>query len=151
MTSDAKTPDEYVAKLPYERKTVISKLRDIIRTNLPKGFEECISYKMIGFVVPHAIFPAGYHVDPKLPLPFINIASQKNFVALYHSGIYADRKLFHWFTSEYPKHCKRKLNMGKSCVRFKYLDDIPYELIKELCTKMTPEDWVKLYEKRLKK
>ncbi len=151
MTIDAKTPDEYISKLPEDRETVVNKLRNTIKGNLPKGFEECINYKIIGFVVPHSIFPDGYHVDPKLPLPFINIASQKNFVAVYHSGIYADKKLLHWFIGEYPKHCKRKLNMGKSCVRFKYMDDIPYELIGELCTKMTPQDWISLYEKNIEK
>lgn len=151
MTIDAKTPDEYINKLPENRKTVVNKLRNTIKENLPKGFEECINYKMIGFVVPHSIFPDGYHVDPKLPLPFINLASQKNYVAVYHSGIYADEKLLNWFTGEYPKHCKRKLNMGKSCVRFKYMDDIPYELIGELCKKMTPQDWVSLYKKNIKK
>lgn len=151
MTIDAKTPDEYINKLPENRKTVVNKLRNTIKENLPKGFEECINYKMIGFVVPHSIFPDGYHVDPKLPLPFINLASQKNFVAVYHSGIYADEKLLNWFTGEYPKHCKRKLNMGKSCVRFKYMDDIPYELIGELCKKMTPQDWVSLYKKNIEK
>ena len=104
MTIDAKTPDEYIQKLPEERKETVSKLRETIRTNLPVGFEECINYKMIGFVVPHSIYPDGYHCDPKLPLPFINIASQKNFVALYHMGIYADKALLDWFVGEYPKH-----------------------------------------------
>lgn len=151
MTVDAKTPDEYVSKLPDERKKAVSLLRKTIQQNLPKGFEETISYKMIGYVVPHSIYPNGYHVSPKLPLPFVNLASQKNFIAVYHSGIYADKHLMEWFTAEYPKHCKRKLDMGKSCIRFKYLDDIPYALIGELCAKMTPEEWIELYEKNIKK
>ncbi len=151
MTIDAKTPDEYIAKLPEDRKEAVSKLRKTIQDNLPEGFEECISYKMIGYVVPHSLYPDGYHCNPKLPLPFINIASQKNFVALYHSGIYADRSLLDWFVGEYPKHVKTKLDMGKSCVRFKKVENIPYELIAELCQKMTPQAWIDLYEKNTKK
>ncbi|PIB29310.1 hypothetical protein BFP77_06495 [Maribacter sp. 4U21] len=151
MTIDAQTVDEYISKLPEERKKVITLLRKTIEENLPNGFKECINYKMIGYVVPHTIYPNGYHCDPKLPLPFINIASQKNYVALYHSGIYADKKLLNWFVAEYPKHCNRKLDMGKSCVRFKHMDDIPYELIAELSTKMTVTDWIGIYEERIKK
>lgn len=151
MTIDAKTVDEYIAKVPSERTAAISKLRDTIRTNLPEGFEEGINYKMIGYYVPHNIYPKGYHCDPSLPLPFINIASQKNFVALYHSGIYADRMLSEWFINEYPKYVKTKLDMGKSCIRFKNVDHIPYELIGQLCQKMTVEDWIALYEKNIKR
>lgn len=151
MTIDAKTVDEYISKLPDDRKEAVSKLRKTVKENLPEGFEECISYKMIGYVVPHSIYPPGYHCDPKLPLPFLNIASQKNFVALYHSGIYADKKLHDWFVTEYPEHAKTKLDMGKSCVRFKKMDDIPYGLIAQLCQKITVKDWVALYEKNVKR
>ncbi len=151
MTIDAKTPDEYVSKVPEDRREAISRLRETVKTNLPKGFEECISYKMIGYVVPHSLYPNGYHPDPKLPLPFINIASQKNFVALYHSGIYADKNLHDWFVQEYPKHVKTKLDMGKSCIRFKNVNHIPYELIAALCSKMTPKNWIELYEQNTKK
>lgn len=151
MTIDAKTVEEYLQKVPKERTAAISKLRDTVKTNLPQGFEEGISYKMIGYYVPHSIYPQGYHCDPSLPLPFINIASQKNFVALYHSGIYADKKLSDWFVEEYPKHVKTKLDMGKSCIRFKNVSHIPYELIGELCQKMTVEDWIALYEKNVKR
>tara|TARA_B100000949_G_scaffold184984_1_gene166870 strand:+ start:8078 stop:8536 length:459 start_codon:yes stop_codon:yes gene_type:complete len=151
MTIEAKTPDEYLEKLPKERKEVISKLRETVKDNLPKGFEECINYKMLGYVVPHSIYPNGYHCDPKLPLPFINIASQKNFVALYHMGIYANPELLDWFVVEYPKHVSTKLDMGKSCIRFKNINTIPYELIAALCQKMTPQEWVALYEKNTKK
>ncbi len=147
MTIDATTVEEYISKLPDERKTAVSKLRETVKNNLPAGFEECISYKMIGYVVPHSLYPKGYHCDTKLPLPFINIASQKNFVALYHSGIYADTKLYEWFVNEYPKHVKTKLDMGKSCIRFKKVETIPYDLIAELCQKMAPEQWIALYEK----
>jgi len=150
MQYKASSPKEYIEQLPEERKKVVSKIRGIINKNIPEGFKEQISYNMLGWVVPHSTYPNGYHCDPKLPLPFMNLASQKNFIALYHSGIYADRKLYDWFVSEYPKHCKRKLDMGKSCVRFKSMDDIPYDLIAELCAKMTIEDWIALYEKNVK-
>ena len=151
MIIDANTVEEYIAKVPKERTAAISKLRDTVKNNLPKGFEEGISYKMIGYFVPHSIYPHGYHCDPKLPLPFINIASQKNFVALYHSGFYADKNLLDWFVGEYPKYVKTKLDMGKSCIRFKKVENIPYPLIGELCQKMTVEDWITLYEKNTKR
>jgi len=151
MKIEAKSPDDYISKLSGERKTAISRLRKVISENLPEGFEETMSYGMIGFVVPKSIYPKGYHVTPELPLPFINIASQKNFVALYHSGVYADKKLYEWFVSEFPKHSKTKLDMGKSCIRFKKTENIPYELIGELVKKMKVEDWVKLYESKIKK
>jgi len=150
MQYKANSPEDYIRQLPEERQPVISNIRKIILENIPKGFEEQMSYGMLGYVVPHSIYPDGYHCDTKLPLPFINLASQKNFVALYHSGIYADPNLHDWFVKEYSKHCKRNLDMGKSCVRFKSMDDIPYDLIKELCTKMTVDDWVALYEKNVK-
>ncbi len=151
MTIDAKTPDEYISKIPEERKAAVSKLRETVKVNLPKGFEECINYKMIGYVVPHSLYPGGYHCDPKLPLPFINIASQKHFVALYHAGIYADKKLLKWFVGEYPKYVSTKLDMGKSCIRFKKMERIPFELIAELCRKMSVEAWIALYEKNIKR
>ena len=151
MPNTYETVDSYIEQLPEDRKEVFEKLRQTILENLPKGFAEVISYGMIGYVVPHSIFPQGYHCDPKLPLPFINIASQKNFIALYHMGIYADPTLLEWFTAEYPKHSKRKLDMGKSCIRFKKLDEIPFALIAELVAKITVKDWIKLYESMLKK
>ncbi|WP_289037276.1 DUF1801 domain-containing protein [uncultured Zobellia sp.] len=147
MNYKADSPEAYIAQLPAERQEVISKLRKTILDHLPTGFEEQISYGMLGYVVPHSLYPDGYHCNPKLPLPFINLASQKNFVALYHSGIYANPELYDWFVAEYPKHCKRKLDMGKSCIRFKSMTDIPYELIAELSTKMSVDDWIALYEK----
>jgi hypothetical protein len=150
MKSDAATPEEYIENLPEDRKRAISALRKTILANLPKGFEEVMSYGMLGYVVPHSKYPSGYHCSPELPLPFINIASQKNFVALYHMGIYSDKSLFSWFVSEYPKYVKTKLDMGKSCVRFKNIELIPYELIGELCTKMTVDQWIELYESNIK-
>jgi hypothetical protein len=142
---------EYVEGLPEDRQVIIKKLQSLIKKNIPKGFEEQLSYGMIGYVVPHKIYPDGYHCDPKLPLPFLSIASQKNFIALYHMGMYAKPDLLDWFVSEYPKHCKSKLDMGKSCVRFKKMDDIPYALLEELIKKMTVADWISIYEKNYKK
>ena len=150
MRYEANSPDDYISQLPEERQDVVSKLRKIINENLPSGYKEVMSYGMIGWVVPHEIYPDGYHCDPKLPLPFINLASQKNFVAVYHSGVYAKEELLKWFVDEYPKHAKRKLDMGKSCIRFKKMDDVPYDLIGELCGKITVEQWVDLYETNLK-
>ena len=151
MQYKAASPEEYLAQLPEDRQEVISKLRKVINDNLPEGFSEQISYGMIGWVVPHSIYAPGYHCDPKQELPFLSIASQKNFVALYHFAMYADENLLNWFVAEYPKHCKRKLDMGKSCVRLKKMDDIPYELIGELASKMTVEKWIEIYETNLKR
>ncbi len=152
MQTQASTPDKYVEKLPENRKEVIQKLRDTIKKVLPKGFEEVVSYGMLGYVVPHSIYPSGYHCDPKQPLPFMGLASQKNHIGFYHMGLYADEKLLNWFTTNYPKHCKTKLDMGKSCIRFKKsADNIPFELLSELVQKMTVNDWVQFYEKKFKK
>jgi len=151
MQYEANTVNHYIDQLPEDRKAPVEKLRQTVAKNLPKGFEEGLSYKMIGFYVPHALYPDGYHCNTKLPLPFINIASQKNFVALYHMGLYANKKLMDWFVSEYSKHSNYKLDMGKSCVRFKKIDDIPHSLIAELCTKITVDEWVSIYEATFKK
>ena len=151
MQSKAKTIDEFFDSLPEKRQEVIKKLRQTILDNLPTGFEEIIQYGMPSYVVPHSIYPDGYHCNPKKPLPFLGIASQKNFVALYHMGMYADQNLMNWFTGEYPNHCNLKLDMGKSCVRFKKMDKIPNELIGCLVSKMTVEEWIKIYETNLKK
>lgn len=149
MRSTAATPEQYIKELPADRKEAISKLRETILKNLPKGFKEVIGYGMLGYVVPHELFPPGYHCDPKLPLPFINIASQKNFIALYHMGIYADPKLLKWFTDEYAKQVPFKLDMGKSCIRFKNPEQIPYKLIGDLVKKISVRDWITNYEKNL--
>ena len=151
MQSKATTPEQYLSELPEDRKVAMLKLRNAIKENLPQGFEEVISYGMLGYVVPHSIYPSGYHCDPKLPLPFINLASQKNFIALYHMGIYANKNLESWFVSEYPKHVKTKLDMGKSCIRFKKMDDIPFDFIGELAAKVSVEDWISNYEKAYRK
>ena len=151
MTSDATTVEEYIQELPEDRKRAISQLRKTIKDYIPAGFEEVMSYGMIGYVVPHSLYPSGYHCSPELPLPFINIASQKNFVALYHMGVYANKDLYNWLVTEYTKHVKTKLDMGKSCIRFKKIETIPYELLGELCSKMTAQEWIDLYECNIKK
>ncbi|WP_298121013.1 DUF1801 domain-containing protein [Flavobacterium sp.] len=151
MQSSAKTPDQYISELPEDRKEVMQKLRDVTLKNLPKGFEEQMSYGMLGYVVPHSIYPNGYHCNTKDPLPFFAIASQKNSINIYHMMVYSDKNLHDWFSSEYPKYCKSKLDMGKSCIRFKKIDDIPFELIGELLSKITVEQWISEYEKVLKK
>jgi hypothetical protein len=146
MQSNSLTVKDYLKELPIDRAPYFIKLRDTILNNIPLGFEEVMSYGMISYVVPHTIYPAGYHCDPKLPLQFTAIASQKNFIAIYHMGIYGSPKLYDWFVTEYPKHCKTKLDMGKSCIRFKKMDDIPYKLIAELMTKITVKDWINVYQ-----
>ena len=151
MQYKASSPEEYIKLLPEERKEPVKKLRQIILDNLPKGMEEQMSYGMLGFVIPHSIYPDGYHCDPRLPLPFMNLASQKNFIALYHMGMYAKNDLLVWFTEEYDKKCNYKLDMGKSCVRFKKMDDIPYDLIAELVQKMSTKEWISIYENQIKK
>lgn len=151
MTIKARTIAEYVKQIPEDRQQVFEKLLSILRENLPPGFEECLSYGMPAFSVPHSLYPQGYHVSPQVALPFISIASQKNFIAFYHMGLYATPELNSWWQEEYPKYSKRKLDMGKSCVRFKKMDDIPFELIQKLAQKVSPEEWIATYEKQLKK
>jgi len=141
----AKTPTQYIAALPPDRKAVIERLRRTIRNNLPRGFEETIDYGMIGYVVPHRLYPAGYHCAPEHPVPFISLASQKQYVSFYHMGLYAGQML-EWFKAEWPKHTTAKLDMGKSCVRFRDFDAIPYDLIASLARRMTPRQWIALYE-----
>ena len=148
--SKPKTIAEYIAALSPERKIAINQLIACIRENIPAGFEECLNYGMPSWVVPHTLYEPGYHVDPKLPLPFLSVASQKSHVAVYHMGIYADDVLLHWFRENYSKHSKTKLNMGKSCIRFKKIETIPYELIGSLCAKMSPKAWVDIYESQIK-
>lgn len=146
MNSKANSPEEYIQELPEEGEVIIQKLRKTILDNIPDGFEETMSYGMIGYVIPHSVYPKGYHCTPELPLSFLSIASQKNFVALYHMGIYADKDLLNWFTSAYKTFSPRKLDIGKSCIRFKKPEDIPYEIISELVSKITPQDWIQTYE-----
>lgn len=145
------TIKEYIATIPEERLSTFLKLQKTIKKHLSEGFEETLSYGMLGWVVPLKYYPEGYLCNPKLPLPFVNLANQKGFIAVYHSGMYADKNIYDWFVKEYPKHCKYKLDMGKSCVRFKKMEDIPYDLISELMSKFTVDEWIQLYENKLKK
>lgn len=151
MQSKATTVDQYLSEVPPERQEAINKLRKVILKNLPKGFKEVMGYGMMGYCVPHSIYPAGYHCNPKDPLPFAGMASQKNSINFYHMGIYADPKLLKWFIDEYKKTGLGKLDMGKSCIRFKKPENIPYKLIGELCSKITVEKWIETYEKNIKK
>ncbi len=140
------TPESYIDSLPEDRRDVIARLREEINRSLPKGFQEAISYGAIGWVVPHELYPAGYHCDPKQPLPFLSVASQKSHIAVYHMGLYSSPEMLDWFREEWPKHSPKKLDMGKSCIRFKKPEDVPIVLIGELCSKMTPKDWIAIYE-----
>ena len=151
MQSQATTVDQYLSEVPPEKQEAINKLRKVILKNLPKGYKEVMSYGMMGYCVPHTIYPAGYHCNPKEPLPFAMLASQKNSVNFYHMGIYMEPKLLTWFTDEYAKTGLGKLDMGKSCMRFKNAENIPYKLIGDLMTKLTVEKWIEMYEKKLKR
>lgn len=151
MTSNATTVEAYLDTVPADRLEAFSKLRKTLLKHLPKGFTEGMGYGMVGYCVPHSLYPPGYHCDPKLPLPFISIASQKNFIALYHMGLYADPQLMAWFTDAYAKAVPGKLDMGKSCVRFKKPDQIPFDLIAQLAAKVTPQQWIEQYEAAFRK
>lgn len=151
MRMEASTPEAYLDSVQEERKAVMRRLHELIMENLPQGFEAGIGYGMLGYVVPHSLYPAGYHCDPKQPLPFMGLASQKNNISFYHMGLYADTELLNWFTSEYPKYSKTKLDMGKSCIRFKKEENIPFPLLAELVRKMKPDDWIRLYESNIKR
>jgi hypothetical protein len=149
MNQAPQSVHDYIANLPSERREPFLKLRDTILHNLPDGFIEIIQYGMPSYVVPLKTYPNGYHCSPETPLPFISLASQKKFIALYHMGIYSDKKLHEWFLMEYPRFSKKKPDVGKSCIRFNNMNDIPYPLIGELAAKITPGDWISLYEKML--
>lgn len=151
MHSALTTPQEYFDSLPADRKQAMNEIRKVILANLPEGFSEVMAYGMPGYVISHAVYPDGYHCNPKQSLPFISIASQKNFIVLHHLGLYTDNEMLEWFVNEYPKHSKQKPDMGKGCIRFRKIDQIPYTLIGELATKMTPRQWIAIYEKQLKK
>ena len=151
MQSTVSNPQEYFNSLPEERKEAMNRLRKVILDNLPEGFVEEMSYGMPGYVVPHSLYPAGYHCNPKLPLPFMSLASQKNFIAFYHMGLYADKKTLHWFLEEYPNYMSTKADMGKSCLRFKKSEHIPYELVGQLVQKFGVQDWIRCYESNFTK
>ena len=151
MQSTATSAEAYLAELPEERQAPMKRLRQTLRDNLPEGFEETMAYGMIGYVVPHSLYPAGYHCDPKQPLPFISLASQKNYIALYHMGLYSDPNLLEWFKAEYAKQVPTRLDMGKSCIRFKKPENIPYELIAKLARKISPQEWIATCEKEIRR
>ena len=149
MQSKATTPEQYIRELPEDRKQAVIKLRETVLGNIPEGFEEQMSYGMLGYIVPHSLYPPGYHCDPALPLPFVNIASQKNCIAVYHMGMYAIPELYKWFIEAYQQYGAVKPVMGKSCIRFKNAEHIPYKLIGELMKKITVKEWITVYEKML--
>ncbi|MEO5583046.1 MAG: DUF1801 domain-containing protein [Saprospiraceae bacterium] len=146
MQSKAITVESYVNELPEDRIKPMVKLRSILKKNLPKGFKEVMSYGVVGYVVPHRLYSLGYHVDPKMTLPFIDLASQKNYIAFYHMGLYADHKMLEWFRKEYQAADIGKLDMGKSCIRFSKMDKIPFDLIRILASKITPDQWIERYD-----
>lgn len=150
MQSKAATVDDYIAELPEDRQKALTELRKVVKKNLPKGFQETMGYGMMGYSVPHSLYPPGYHCNPKDPLPFMGMASQKNFIAVYHMGIYADPKLLKWFTDAHAKASPKRLDMGKSCIRYKKAEDIPYKLIGELASKISPQEWINIYESSFK-
>lgn len=148
MTSDAKTPDAYVESLPEDRREAVRKLRETFRANLPEGYEEGMQYGMIGYYVPHSVYPPGYHCDPKQPVPFAGIANQKQYVSVYLMCIYMDPALTERFVGEYGKTGK-KLDMGKGCVRFKKMDDIPYDLLGETIARIPVDAFLARYESEI--
>ncbi|MGE7842992.1 DUF1801 domain-containing protein [Lysinibacillus sp. NPDC093712] len=143
--------EAYIEQVDEKWRDSFAKLADVIATNIPAGFEQTMNYDMISYVVPLASYPKGYHVTPNTPLPFISLAAQKRHIAVYHMGIYADNALLSWFQEEYAKRVPTKLNMGKSCIRFTSTKNIPYDLIGELVSKMTPGEWINRYEGELNK
>ncbi|MFJ5767464.1 DUF1801 domain-containing protein [Lysinibacillus sp. NPDC093210] len=143
--------ETYIEQVDEKWRDSFAKLADVIATNIPAGFEQTMNYDMISYVVPLASYPKGYHVTPNTPLPFISLAAQKRHIAVYHMGIYADNALLSWFQEEYAKRVPTKLNMGKSCIRFTSTKNIPYDLIGELVSKMTPGEWINRYEGELNK
>lgn len=151
MKATGTTVIEILNNVPEDRADAFNKLHEVIVDNLPEGFEAAISYGGLGYVVPHSVYPAGYHCKPAEPLPFAGIASQKNSINFYHMGIYANPELLEWFVTEYPKHSRQKLDMGKSCIRFKKMNEIPYALIGELMQKISVKEWINIYESTMKK
>ncbi len=147
MKIEATSVEDYINQAPEERQAALGQMREVLRDNLPQGFSEALSYGMPGYVVPHSLYPAGYHCDPKLPLPFVSFANQKNFIALYHMGLYASEEHMAWFKASWDASQWGKLDMGKSCIRFKKVDKIPWDLLSELATKITPQAWISQYEK----
>jgi len=128
------------------RKELFLQMRDVIIKNLPNGFEEEMNYGMIGYVVPHSLYPKGYHCSPELPLPFVNLVIRKDIITFYHMGLYADPAMLLWFEKEYIEETGKKPDMGKSCIRFKKTTPITFQLIGSLMRKISPEQWIERYE-----
>ncbi len=137
---------DYIDNIPEKWRDGYIKLMEVVDKNIPKGFIKIMQYNMPTYVITLEDYPNGY-LDTGLPLPFLSIGVQKNHIAYYHMGIYGDSELLKWFQEEYAKNVKVKLNMGKSCIRFTNVKNIPYELMGELTRKITPEQWIKTYEK----
>jgi len=150
MRSTATSSSEYFASLPADRREALEAVRDVIRANLDPGFEEGMSYGMIGWCVPHSIFPAGYHCNPRQPLPYASIASQKNYMAIYLMSLYGMPALESWFRAAWAKTGK-KLDMGKCCIRFKKLEDLPLAVIGEAIRRVPVRAYVENYEAALAK
>lgn len=146
MQSKATTVNEYLTNLPDDRRAGIEAMRQAVLGGLDKGFEEGMQYGMIGFFVPHSRYPAGYHCDSKQPLPFAGIASQKKHLTIYFMQLYMNPDELKWFESEFAKTGK-KLDMGKSCIRFKKLDDIPLDLLRRTVKRISADRYIELYEK----
>lgn len=151
MQSSAQTVQEYIERCPLDQKQALIQIRDTINEHIPEWFEECINYSMLGRVVPHSLYPNWYHCDPSLPLPFLNLAYQKKSISLYHMWLYSSPDLLAWFKDQYAIQSNKKLDMGKSCVRFKDYNEIPYGLIGELVSKISVAQRISLYESQIKK
>jgi len=145
MKINATTVIEYIQQIPHDKQSDFIKLIEVILNNIPEGFEECIIYNMPSWVVPHSIYPQGYHCDPSKPLPFLSLGVQKNFIGFYHMGIYAKPELLKWFQDQWAVECKTKLDMGKSCVRLK--KEIPFSLLEELLRRMSLSDVIEIFSK----
>lgn len=150
MQSSAPTPEAYLSELPPERQGPMRKLREAIQAHIDPAFQEGMGYGMMGWDVPFSIYPEGYHCNPKLPVPFLGLASQKNYIAVYHMGVYNDPALLKWFQDEYAK-TGWKLNMGKSCIRLRRMDQIPYELIGKLASKPSLKEYLHHYVTQVKR
>ena len=157
MQSSATTPEAYLASLPDERRATVVAVRDVILANLDPAYTETMAYGMLGYSLPHSVYPAGYHCNPKQPLPFAGLASQKNYISLYLMGLYIgaegseETTDTQWFREAWAASGKKKLDMGKACVRFKKLDDIPLDVIGEAIRRVPAQRYIALYEQALKK
>lgn len=145
MISKAQTVKQYLAELPADRRAAIEAVRKVILKNLDKNYQEGMQYGMIGYYVPHSVYPSGYHCDPKQPLPFAGLASQKNHMAVYLMCVYGSPEHEEWFRKAWAKAGK-KLDMGKSCIRFKKLEDIPLDVIGKAIARVPAKKFIAFYE-----